>query len=262
MKILTLDMGKSKSVACIYQAETGEHMYRTVVTTPVVIHDLIVGVSPDRIVIEIGPSAGWLADMVRAMEIELQVVNVAHQAWRWRNVKAKSDRLDALKLAELSVVNQLSLVHVPERAVRQWRSLISYRKQMVMRRTQIQNTIRAILVREGRSMPDKRKGWSSQSLADLEQLARPLEEVEPQQLWRGQLWLELRGLEATNGWLKQLETKLDRLAAADSRCGQLMMIPGVGPRLSEAVVATLDNPHRIKNARHVGAYVGLRPRRY
>ena len=146
--------------------------------------------------------------------------------------------------------------------VRQWRSLIAYRKQMVMRRTQIQNTIRAILVREGRCMPDKHKGWSSSSLADLKQLARPLEEVGPQQLWRGQLCLELQALGSTNEWLKQLETKLDRMAVADSRCSQLMTIPGVGPRLSEAVVATLDDPHRFKNARHVGAYVGLTPRRY
>lgn len=219
-------------------------------------------IEPDRIVFEIGPSAGWLADLVRTLGIELQVVNVAHEAWRWRNVRAKSDRLDALKLAELSVVNQLSLVHVPQRHVRQWRSLIAYRKQVVGRRTQIQNTIRAILDREGRTMQSGKKGWNGESIDGLSDLAQPLAEVSPDELWRGQLWLELQALSDVNGMLSHLETRLDGMAKVDLRCQRLMTIPGVGPRLSEAVVATLDDPKRFKSGRQVGAYVGLTPRRY
>lgn len=46
------------------------------------------------------------------------MANVAHDAWRWCNVQAKSDRLDAEKLAEFSQVGQLPLVHVPERPTR------------------------------------------------------------------------------------------------------------------------------------------------
>lgn len=41
----------------------------------------------------------------------------------------------------------------------------------------------------------------------------------------------------------------------------LRTIPGVGPRLSEAVVAWIDDPHRFRSARAVGSYVGLVPRR-
>lgn len=262
MKILALDLGKTKSVACIYESEGATHQYRTVRTGPSALHDLVAEIEPDRIVFEIGPSAGWLADLVRTLGIELQVVNVAHEAWRWRNVRAKSDRLDALKLAELSVVNQLSLVHVPQRHVRQWRSLIAYRKQVVGRRTQIQNTIRAILDREGRTMQSGKKGWNGESIDGLSDLAQPLAEVSPDELWRGQLWLELQALSDVNGMLSHLETRLDGMAKVDLRCQRLMTIPGVGPRLSEAVVATLDDPKRFKSGRQVGAYVGLTPRRY
>lgn len=262
MKILALDLGKSKTVACVYHSGCSEHQYKTIRTNPTSLHDLIVEIEPSRVVFEISPSAGWLADLVRALNIEVQVVNVAHEAWRWRNVRAKSDRLDALKLAELSAVNQLSLVHVPSRRIRQWRSLIAYRKQIVGRRTQIQNTIRAILDREGLTMPSGQKGWSGDSVNGLRELSKPLAECEPDELWRGQLWLELQALPDVNGILSQLESRLDRLAKADARCQRLMTIPGVGPRLSEAVVAILDDPKRFKNGRHVGAYVGLTPRRY
>jgi len=262
MKILALDLGKRKSSACIYCCDDQSNSHRRVRTTPSDLHDLIVDLEPDRVVLEIGPAAGWLSDLVRALGLELQVVNVSHEAWRWRNVRAKSDRLDAVKLAELSSVGQLSLVHVPERETRQWRSLISYRKQVVARRTQIQNTIRAILDREGRGMPAGSTGWSQQSVDRLRQMARPLANVTCDELWRGQLDAELHALGAVNEQLGQLEATLNRLADADERCRRLMSIPGVGRRLAEAVVAVIDDPTRFKNGRQVGAYAGLTPRRY
>ena len=117
---------------------------------------------------------------------------------RWRNVRSKSDRLDAQKLAELSQVGQLPLVHVPERSTRQWRSLIAYRRGVVGRRTQIQNAIRAMLDREGLAMPAGAKGWTGESLKQLGDLARDLSEVGPEELWRGQLRIELEALAAVS----------------------------------------------------------------
>lgn len=262
MRILALDLGKTNTASYLLDRDRHEHRHMTVRTTPTALHDLIVEVSPDRVVFEICPLAGWLSDVVRALGIELQVVNVAHDAWRWRNVRSKSDRLDAVKLAELSLVDQLSLVHVPDRGTRQWRSLIAYRKQMVGRRTQIQNSIRAILDREGLTMAWGQKGWTCESLERLESLSRRLDEVGLEELWRGQLALELKALGAVTMYLQELEARLDALAGTDERCCRLMSIPGVGHRLSEAVVATIDDPKRFHSGRQVGSYVGLTPRRY
>ena len=44
---------------------------------------------PDRVVIEIGPPAGWVHDLVEALGVQVQVANPNHDAWRWRKVKAK-----------------------------------------------------------------------------------------------------------------------------------------------------------------------------
>jgi len=219
-------------------------------------------VGPDRVVLEISSIAGWVTDLVRALKVEVQVTNTAHQAWRWRNIRKKNDRVDALKLAQLSAFNQLSLVHVPERNVRQWRSFIAYRHQLVQRRTQIKNHIRAILDREGLSMPVGRQGWTIDSLTALEDLAKPLDTVSIEQLWQAELGIELRALEAVEQWIAEVERKLDVLVKADPRTQCLQTIPGVGPRMAEVVVAVLDNPHRFKNARQVGSYAGLTPRQY
>jgi hypothetical protein len=77
------------------------------------------------VVIEIGSTAGWVGDVVRAHGAEPEVANPSHQGWRWRNVKKKTDRMDALKLAQLSATNRLPKVHLPEVGVRQWRGTTS-----------------------------------------------------------------------------------------------------------------------------------------
>src|SRR5262249_23062721 len=54
--------------------------------------------------------------------------------------------------------------------------------------------------------------------------------------------------------------KLDVIATADPRIQLLRTIPGVGPRLAEAVVALIDEPARFQHARGVSAYIGMVPK--
>ena len=263
MKILAVDLGKFKSTACIYHTETAEHTFQKLPTQPQAIHDLIVEHTPDRLVIEVGSQAGWVSDLAEALEIsDIQVANANHEAWRWKNTKRKTDRDDALKLAKLSAADQLPQVRLPNKAVRQWRSLIAYRHTLVRGCTAIKNSIRAILDREGLRMPSGKNGWTEKSLKTLSLLARPVLQTGDEDLWRGQLHLELQALEQVQVLIGQLEQKLEVLAAKDKRVKQLRTIPGVGPRLAELVVATIDNPKRFKNGKQVGSYAGLVPRQY
>jgi transposase len=59
-----------------------------------------------------------------------------------------------------------------------------------------------------------------------------------------------------------VEEKLDAIAAADPRVQLLRTIPGVGPRLSEAIVALLDRPERFHKASQVSAYIGMVPKEF
>ena len=167
MRILALDLGKYKTVACEYEAESGRHRFVTVLTTPKALHDLIVDREPQRVVIEICSIAGWVSDLVRSLGIELQVANTSDERWQWRKVKQKNDRRDALKAAQLSAVNQLCPVHVPELTMRQWRALIAYRYKLVQRRTKVKNHIRDLLLREGQLLPRGRAAWTQAGMATL-----------------------------------------------------------------------------------------------
>ena len=146
--------------------------------------------------------------------------------------------------------------------MRQWRALIEYRAKLVGRRTAVKNSIRALLDRQGLSHTAGRAGWSQAAVEELQRQARPLEDVAPEELWRGQLAMELVALEQAEALIRKVEMKLNALALTDERVQRLQTIDGVGPRLAETVVAVLDDPKRFKNRKQVGAYVGLVPRQY
>lgn len=263
MLILAIDLGKAKSLACWYQTDDATHEFRTVPTRPGDVHTLLTDRPVDRVVIEICDAAGWIVDLCRTLGILTQVANTNQAAWRWKNVKNKTDREDALKLARLSAMDQLSLVHVPAKPVREWRSLILFRHKLVDRRTSVRNAIHSILVAQGRAIPGRRSVWSDDTMSQLIELARPLSECTTMdELWRGHLKMELEHLDELGRRIIELDQKLDALGAADARVRRLKTIPGVGPRLSELVVAMIDDPHRFKSARQISAYAGLVPRRY
>ena len=79
MRIVAMDLGKSKSVICDYDSKSGKHTFRTIRTRPQEVHDLLVETEPDRVVIETGPSSGWVYDLARALGIKVQVANTNHE---------------------------------------------------------------------------------------------------------------------------------------------------------------------------------------
>jgi transposase len=261
-RILAIDLGKFKSVACLFESDSTSATYQAIPTTPGAIHDALVELEPDRLVIEICGTAGWIHDLAVDLGVAVEIANPQHEGWRWNRVKRKTDRGDALKLARLSSMSQLPTVHMPTRRVRQWKSLIAYRHTLVDRRTAIKNTIRALLDVQGLRMPSGARGWSAESVKRLLTLARPIGRCGRDDLWRGQLHSELTALGQVNGLLQKIERRLDRIAASDERVQRLQSMPSVGNRLSELVVATLDRAERFRSAREVSAYVGLVPRQF
>jgi transposase len=260
MKILALDLGKYKTVACEYEAESGRHRFHTTLTTAAALAQLVNQVKPERVVLEICNIAGWVCDLLDALGVAVQVVNTSDDAWRWRKVRRKNDRCDALKIAQLAAVNQVREVYIPALEVRQWRALIAFRQQLVQRRSKVKNHIRDLLVSEGQILPRGAKCWTQVGRAHLEALAQPLAAVGPRELWRGQLHLELRQLQMLQEEIETAEEKLTALAKAEPRVALLRTIPGVGPRLAEAIVALLDRPERFHDAREVSAYIGMVPK--
>ena len=262
MKILAMDTGKFKTVVCEFDADSGETQYETIPTTPFSVRRAIARRSPDRVVFEVGSASGWIHDIVVSVGVEVEVANPNHEGWRWRNVKSKTDRKDAEKLAMLSAANQIPTAYIPQRETRQLRSLIRYRQAAVARRTQVKNRIRSILHSQGLAMKVGHRGWTLESLERLMRMALPWEAVTAEELWRAELHEELKSLDESERQITRIEKKLNELNEADSRVQRLQTIPGVGPRTAEALVAVIDDPHRFRRANQLGSYLGMVPKQF
>jgi transposase len=260
--IVAIDLGKYKSVACSYTSDPANATFISFPTDREHLHKLFARYQPAAVVIEACLLAGWVHDLCHELGLACHVANTASEAWKFKHTKRKTDRDDALRLAQLYALGQLPTVTVPPPATRQWRALIAARQALVGRRGALQNRIRAILVGQGLPAPRGHRAWTELGLAGIAQLARPLAECADDELWRGLLDLALTELQQVRALLEQTETRLDQLARANDAVQLVQTVPGVGPRTAEAIVAHLHEPGRFDNGKQVSAYVGLVPRQY
>ena len=82
MKILAIDLGKYKSVACNYVTATGMSRFATVVTHANEFDRLLSQESPDLVVIETCSIAGWVHDLCCQRGVKCQVANPSSKAWK------------------------------------------------------------------------------------------------------------------------------------------------------------------------------------
>ncbi|MCU0568734.1 MAG: IS110 family transposase [Oculatellaceae cyanobacterium Prado106] len=259
MKILAIDLGKYNSVACLFDTATNQNQFETITTQRWALEQLLNQTAPDQIVIETSSITGWVNDFCQSLGYKVVVANPSAEAWRWKNVKRKTDKDDALKLAKLTALDQISTVYVPVAERRQYRHLVKYRKTLVNRITRIQNMIRALFDQQGISIPGGHRAWTVAGIETLSQYCKPLAECGVAELWQGELDLELQSLDGLWQQLQKVDEQLEKMAGQDEQVQLLQTIPGVGRRTAEVIVAALDDPKRFQNARQVSAYAGLVP---
>jgi len=259
--ILGLDLGKYKSVACIYRS-AGEPQFTTIPTRRTDLTRLLAKHRPAVVLIEACLLCGWVRDLCLELGVACLVANTTSEAWKFKHLKRKTDRDDALRLVEVYRLGRFPQVAIPAKDVREKRALIEHRQKLVGRRVALQNRIRAILVSQGLAAPVGARAWSALGLAGIAAYGQPLAACAATELWRGRLQLTLEELGHVQALLDQAEKKLDELATTDGAVKTLQTIPGVGPRTAEAIAAFLPEPQRFRTTKQVSAYGGLVPRQY
>ena len=261
MKILALDLGKFKTMCCFFDTKTRKHEFLTAATERSYLTTVFKKHKVDLVVMEACGPSGWIHDLAVSLGLKTLVCSTNEDAWKWSNVKRKTDKDDALKLARMAAMNELKAVHMPSAEHREFRSLVKYRKTLDQRVNKMKNTIRAWFVNHGISIDSGEKAWNTGRVR-IDSFRKPLAECAPDELWKAELDLELTQLDALTAQLELVVKKLEAIGKSDPRIQRVMTIPGVGPRTAEILVACIDAPHRFDNSRQVSAYFGLVPRQY
>lgn len=164
---------------------------------------------------------------------------------------AKTDRLDARRLADaLRRASVVSIYH-PPLAIRELRELCRFRHAVVQIRTALVQRLRAVLLRHG--------------LVDRRRLART-----PNDTWLETLTLPPRAAASVAGLRRLLAvvreevTRADRevhtLAASDPIAVSLRQIPGMGFVLALMIRAEVGEISRFPTPGHLASYAGVVPR--
>lgn len=164
---------------------------------------------------------------------------------------AKTDRLDARRLADAVRRDSVVGIYYPPLAIRELRELCRARHALVQVRTALINRLRAVLLRQG--------------IADARRLAKTADDA-----WLTDLRLPPRAaasvarLRQVLGVVRteaaQAEAEVRRATDADVLAITLQQLRGIGPVLALTIRAEIGDVRRFPTGSHLASYAGLVPR--
>ena len=252
MDSIGLDLGKCQSQIAILR-EGGELVERRIATEHKRLQALFGRQPRSRVLIEASTESEWVARCLEELGHEVIVADPNYAPmYGMRNRRVKTDRRDALALAEACRLGAYRPVHRVSHAQRHVRAQLTVREALVRTRSRYICVVRALLRREGLRVRSGQVASFLTRLAEVDLSQGLQEEIAPLR----QMLLHL------NEQIEQANATVARIAGDDPRAQLLCSVPGVGAVTATAFVATLDRTERFQGAHQVEAYLGLVPAEY
>lgn len=166
---------------------------------------------------------------------------------------AKTDRLDARRLADALRRESVVSIYVPPPAIRELRELCRHRLTLVQLRTRVLQRMRALLLRQGLADPPTKRLRSRAGQTWLNQLSLPRQAQRALSTMR-QIERDL------TAQLGPVETDIGREALADPIVQRLQTVFGIGPVLGLMLRAEIGDVRRFPTPAHLASYAGVVPR--
>lgn len=166
---------------------------------------------------------------------------------------AKTDRLDARRLADALRRESVVSVYVPPPAIRELREVCRGRHQLVRLRTRVAQMIRALLLRSGMADVPVRRVFSPRGLTWLETVLLPADAAATLAAYR-------RVLIAIQAEAAAADAAVRARAEADPIAQALDAMVGIGPILGLTIRAEIGAIARFARGAELASYAGLVPR--
>ncbi len=169
-------------------------------------------------------------------------------------MRNKTDKHDARGIAQILRSGWYSRVHVKSIESHHIRMLLSSRKAVWSKCVDLENEVRGLFKIFGLKLPPKLgHGAFDVTVRDI---------IEADEALSHALLPLLDARLVLYRTFRVLDNRTRKMAHADPVCERLMTVPGVGFITALTFKAGVDDPHRFKRSRTVGAHFGLTPRRF
>ncbi len=246
---------KTTSIAIV--DEKGKTCFETVCETdPEILNKTIreSGFTCEKIGIESGCLTSWLVDELKRLDLPAICIESKQMATIIALKVNKTDRNDARLIAEAMRCNLYKEVFHKARESIEIGLQMGARRVLVETRTKLKNSIRGFLkvygIRLGTVSHDKFSDAVRSSLLGMNEHIK------------GAIEGLLKAYEEVCRNIKLADEALESLSKTDPVIALFESIPGVGRVTALTYKAVIDNPHRFKEPRNVGAYLGLTPTQY
>ncbi|MEQ1718418.1 MAG: IS110 family transposase [Hyphomicrobium sp.] len=168
---------------------------------------------------------------------------------------SKNDAVDAEAIYEAATRPTMRFVPVKSCEQQDLQSLHRVRERLIVQRTSLINHARGLLAEYGIVLPQGPWRFSAQAPAAIT-------EAELSDLARD-LFLDLLDqLRDANMRIAKLDAKISTICRDNEDCRRLSALPGVGPIIATALVASVDDARHFRSGRELAAWIGLVPRQY
>jgi transposase len=244
-----IDLHKRESQICI-ETEQGEVLESRIRTDRERFTAVFGGRPRARILIEAMTESEWVARCLESLGHEVVVADPNFAAmYATRSRRVKTDRRDAVTLADACRLGAYRHAHRTSERQRQVRAELAVRESIVRTRTKFIALTGALLRREGLRV---RSG-------NADHFLRRVDDLETDDGLRERLQPLLRLLAEVQDELKAADRRIADIVRHDPVIQRLCTVPGVGPITATAFVATIDTIDRFAGAHQLESYLGLVP---
>jgi transposase len=200
-------------------------------------------------------STGGAVAIVRILEAHVARVVVVNtkKLRQISEAKAKTDRLDARRLAELLAAGYLAEVWCPDERTRALRRFVGRRAQLVRQRSRAKNEIAAALQRNLLDRPGVYDVAGERGRRFLQGVELPADE-------RQTIEGCLRQIDFLDEEITAVNHALAEAAVGSQEIRRLMTVPGVNLHTAATFVACVGDIGRFRDPRKLVSYLGLDPR--